>query len=90
VNSDKLKTVVKVPPVYPVDAKKQKIQGTVVLSVVIGKDGSPENIKVTGGPDALQQSALDAVRQWRWQPFLLNGDPIEVLTTINIVYQLAG
>ena len=90
VNSDNLKTVRKVPPVYPVDAKKQKIQGTVVLDVVIGKDGSPENIKVTGGPDALQQSALDAVRQWRWEPYLLNGDPIEVLTTINVVYQLKG
>lgn len=90
VKADDLKITYKVPPVYPVDAKKQKIQGTVVLSVVIGKDGSPENIKVTGGPDALQQSALDAVRQWRWQPYLLNGDPIEVLTTVNIVYALAG
>ncbi len=90
VNADNLKIVHKVPPVYPVEAKKQRIQGSVVLSVVIGKDGSPENIKVTGGPNELQQSALDAVRQWRWQPFLLNGDPIEVLTTITVVYQLAG
>ena len=90
VKADNLKLVQKAMPVYPPDAKKQKIQGTVVLDVIIGKDGSPENIKVTGGPDALQQSALDAVRQWRWQPYLLNGDPLEVLTTINIVYQLAG
>lgn len=90
VKADNLKLVQKAMPVYPPDAKKQKIQGTVVLDVVIGKDGSPENIKVTGGPNELQQSALDAVRQWRWQPFLLNGDPIEVVTTITVVYQLAG
>ena len=90
VNADNMKIVHKVPPVYPVEAKEHKIQGTVVLSVVINKDGSPENIKVTGGPNELQQSALDAVRQWRWQPYLLNGDPIEVLTTVNIVYALAG
>jgi TonB family protein len=90
VNADNLKIVNKVPPVYPAEAKEHKIQGTVVLSVVINKDGSPENIKVTGGPNELQQSAIDAVRQWRWQPYLLNGDPIEVLTTINIVYQLAS
>jgi TonB family protein len=89
VKADDLKIVHKVPPVYPVEAKQHKIQGTVTLSVVINKDGSPENIKVTGGPNELQQSALDAVRQWRWQTYLLNGDPIEVLTTINIVYQLA-
>lgn len=90
VKADVLKIVHKVPPVYPVEAKKEKIQGTVTLSVVINKDGSPENIKVTGGPKELQQSALDAVRQWSWQPYLLNGDPIEVLTTVNIVYSLAG
>ena len=90
VKADDLKIVHKVPPVYPVEAKKEKIQGTVTLSVVINKDGSPESIKVTGGPKELQQSALDAVRQWSWQPYLLNGDPIEVLTTVNIVYSLAG
>jgi TonB family protein len=90
VNADNLKIVNKVPPVYPVEAKEHKIQGSVVLSVVINKDGSPENIKVQGGPNELQQSAVDAVRQWRWQPFLLNGDPIEVLTTITVVYSLAG
>ncbi len=90
VNADNLKIVQKTQPVYPVEAKKQKIQGSVVLSVVIGKDGAPIDLKVKDGPDALRQSALDAVRQWRWQSYLLNGDPVEVLTTITIVYSLAG
>ncbi len=90
VNADNLKTVHKAPPVYPVEAKEHKIQGSVVLSVIIGKDGVPAEVKVQDGPKELRQSALDAVRQWRWQPYLLNGDPIEVLTTITVVYSLAG
>jgi TonB family protein len=89
VKQDDLKVVQKVPPVYPEEAKKEKIQGTVVLSAVIGKDGVPAELKVKEGPVELRQSALDAVRQWRWQPYLLNGDPIEVVTTVNIVYSLA-
>lgn len=90
VNADQLKIAHKVPPAYPEEAKKQKIQGSVVIAGVIGKDGVPFNLKVKDGPDALRQSALDAVRQWRWQPYLLNGDPIEVVTTVTVVYSLAG
>lgn len=89
VKADALTIVTKVNPVYPVEAKKNKVQGTVELAAVIGKDGVVENLRVVSGPDALQKSSLDAVRQWRYQPFLLNGDPIEVKTTINIVYTLA-
>ncbi len=77
-------------PVYPPAAKKAKIQGTVVLSVLIGKDGMVENIKVLSGPSELQQSSIDAVRQWTYKPYLLNGDPIEVKTTVNVVYNLEG
>jgi TonB family protein len=77
-------------PHYPDAAKKAKIQGTVVLSAVIGKDGAIENLRVLSGPAELQKSALDAVRQWTYKPYLLNGDPVEVNTTINIVYSLAG
>jgi TonB family protein len=78
----------KVLPVYPAEAKKAKIQGTVVLSAVIGKDGNVENLRVISGPNQLQRSALDAVRQWTYKPYLLNGDPIEVKTTVNVVYDL--
>lgn len=80
--------ITKVPPVYPDDAKKAGITGSVVLGATIGKDGAVENLKVVSGPAELQQSAIDAVRQWKYKPFLLNGDPIEVETTITIVYTL--
>jgi TonB family protein len=80
----------KVPPVYPPAAKKAKIQGTVVLSVVIGEDGNIKNLQVVSGPNELQQSSIDAVRQWLYKPFLLNGNPVEVKTTVNIIYSLQG
>ena len=79
----------KVPPVYPVAAKKARIQGTVELEAIIGKDGSVEHLEVVSGPKELQESSLDAVRQWTYKPFLVNGDPVEVKTTINVFYTLA-
>ena len=78
----------KVPPVYPEEAKKEGIQGKVQLDAVIGKTGAVEELKVISGPKELQQSALDAVRQWTYRPFLLNGAPVDVKTTINVVYTL--
>ena len=80
--------ITKVPPVYPEDAKKARIQGKVVLNAIIGKDGTVENLTVVSGPNELQQSALDAVRQWTYKPFLVNGDLVEVKTTINVIYTL--
>jgi TonB family protein len=78
-------------PTYPKEARAKKIQGTVVLDATIGKDGAIENLHVTKSPDKLLgQSALDAVRTWRYRPYLLNGDPVEVETTINVTYNLAG
>jgi TonB family protein len=80
--------VSKVMPKYPPDAKKAGIQGTVVLNAVVSKHGHVEQLKVTSGPNELQASALDAVRQWTYKPILLNGAPIEVETTISVVYSL--
>jgi TonB family protein len=77
-------------PVYPPAAKKAKIQGAVELSVVIGEDGNVKSIRVVSGPNELQQSSLDAVRQWTYKPYLLNGDPVEVKTTVNVIYSLEG
>jgi TonB family protein len=78
-------------PVYPQEAKAKKIQGTVVLAVTIGKDGEVEEIHVVKTPDKmLAKSALDAVHTWRWRPYLLNGNPIEVETTVNVTYNLEG
>jgi peptidyl-prolyl cis-trans isomerase A (cyclophilin A) len=76
-------------PVYPIDAKKAGVSGTVVLTAVVGKDGLIEDLQVVSGPDMLQQAALDAVKQWRYRPYLLNGQPVEVHTTINIIFTLA-
>ena len=77
-------------PIYPPAAKKAKIQGTVVLSVVIGEDGNIKNIEVVSGPNELQQSSIDAVRQWTYKPYLLNGDPVEVKTTVHVIYSAQG
>jgi TonB family protein len=77
-------------PIYPPAAKKARIQGKVVLDAVIGANGNVESLRVLSGPEELQQSALDAVRQWTYKPYLLNGDPIEVETTVNIIFSLRG
>ncbi len=78
----------KVNPKYPPEAKKAGIQGTVILDAVVGKTGDVEKLNVVSGPNELQQSSLDAVRQWKYKPFLLNGDPIDVETTISVIYSL--
>lgn len=77
-------------PKYPAAAKKAKIQGKVVLDAIISKDGNIENLRVISGPKELQAPSLDAVKTWKYKPYLLNGDPVEVETTINVVYSLAG
>lgn len=79
----------KATPVYPAEAKEKKIQGAVVLDAVIAKDGSIKSLKLLSGPEELQASALTAVRQWTYKPYLLNGEPVEVETTITVHYQLA-
>lgn len=78
----------KVIPKYPVEAKKARIEGKVVLTAIIGKQGDITNLKVDSGPKELRDSALDAVRQWKYKPFLLNGEPVEVTTKINVIYSL--
>lgn len=79
----------KVTPVYPMEAKKNRVTGKVVLDAIIAKDGSVANLRVVSGPSALQQSALDAVRQWHYKPYLVSGDPVEVDTTVQVLYTLA-
>jgi protein TonB len=80
----------KTTPVYPPIAKAARVSGTVVLQATISKTGTIENLKVVSGPAMLQQSALDAVRQWRYRPYLLNNEPVEVDTTVNVVFTLGG
>jgi protein TonB len=61
-----------------------------VLQATISKAGTIENLRVIGGPAMLQQAAMDAVRQWRYKPYLLNNDPVEVETTVNVIFSLGG
>jgi protein TonB len=77
-------------PVYPPIAKAARVSGTVVLQATISKQGTIENLHVISGPAMLQQSAMDAVRQWRYKPYLLNGEPVEVETTVNVIFSLGG
>ncbi len=80
----------KVQPVYPATAKSAGIQGTVELEAIISTDGVPEDIRVVSSPsDDLSQSALEAVRQWRYRPTLLNGSPVAILTAVVVNYTLA-
>ncbi|HEY8997424.1 MAG TPA: M56 family metallopeptidase, partial [Edaphobacter sp.] len=76
------------PPVYPPDAKEKKISGAVVLKAVISKEGTIQQLEVASGPEELRASALDAVKEWRYKPYLLNGEPTEVETTITVNYNL--
>jgi TonB family protein len=76
-------------PVYPAEAKKEKVSGKVVLDAIIARDGTIADLRVVSGPALLQQSALDAVKEWRYKPYLLNGETVAVDTTINVVYTLA-
>ena len=81
--------VTKVQPIYPVSAKAAGIQGTVELETVISTEGVPLDIRVLASPsDDLTQSALEAVRQWRYKPTLLNGSPVEVVTDVIVNYTL--
>jgi TonB family protein len=77
-----------VQPIYPPEAKAAKLSGTVLLHAIIGKDGTIESLTVISGPDAFLKSALDAVHQWTYKPYLLNGEPTAVDTTITINYSL--
>jgi protein TonB len=76
-------------PVYPAIPKAAGIQGTVTLQATISKAGTIENLRVVSGPAMLQMAALDAVKTWRYRPYLLNGEPVEVETTVNVVFTLA-
>ena len=83
------KIVTKVNPEYPADLKQQGVTGSVIIRAIISKTGDILNAQVinTVHP-GLAQAALDAVKQWRYQPTLLNGHPVEVITTVTIGFEL--
>jgi protein TonB len=77
-------------PVYPMIAKAARVQGTVVVEAVISRIGTIESLHVVSGPPMLQSAALDAIRQARYHPYRLNGEPTEVQTTITVNFRMGG
>jgi len=81
--------VTKVPPIYPPSAKFTRTSGTVLLQVLIGKDGHIHGLRILQSPDpALTVAALEAVQQWVYQPYLLNGEPVDVLTKVTVNFRI--
>jgi protein TonB len=80
----------KVSPNYPPLARQARIQGTVILQAQISKDGSIQNLQLISGHPMLAPAAIEAVKQWKYKPYLLNGEPVEVETQVQVNFTLAG
>jgi protein TonB len=80
----------KVQPPYPPLARQARIQGQVVLQADISKDGTIQNLRLISGHPMLAPSAIEAVKQWRYKPYFLNGEPVEVETQITVIFSLSG
>ena len=80
----------KVQPPYPPLARQARIQGQVLLQAEISKDGSIQNLRLISGHPMLAPSAIEAVKQWRYKPYYLNGEPVEVETQITVIFSLSG
>src|SRR6266571_1306699 len=80
----------KVQPTYPPLARQARIQGAVLLQAEISKDGTIQNLRLISGHPMLTSAAIDAVKQWRYKPYILNGEPVEVETQITVNFTLSG
>jgi len=80
----------KIQPNYPPLARQARIQGSVLLQAVISKEGAIENLRLISGHPMLAPAALEAVKQWRYKPYILNGEPVEVETQITVNFTLSG
>jgi protein TonB len=78
------------PPVYPPLARTAHVAGTVELHATISTNGTIKDLRAVSGPAMLRQSAVDAVRNWRYKPYRLNNQPVEIETTISVVFTLGG
>jgi protein TonB len=82
--------IYRVQPEYPALARQVRIQGLVVLRAIISRDGTIENLQALSGHPLLVPAALNAVRQWRYRPYVLNGEPVEVETEVKVNFILSG
>jgi TonB family protein len=77
----------KIEPIYPESAKRANIQGVVVLETLVGSDGNVVDVRATGGPGELTSAAVEAVKWWRFQPYLINGQAVQVKTTLAVEFR---
>jgi protein TonB len=82
------KVVHRVQPEYPPLARTARVSGVVILDVTVNDEGEVSEIRVLSGHPLLQQAALDAVRQWKYSPTLLNGEPVPVQGTVTVIFNL--
>ncbi len=87
-NVEPAKLLKRVTPIYPPVARSARIGGTVRFTATIAKNGTVQNLQVISGPEVLVQAARDAVKQWVYQPMMLNGEPVEVITQIDVAFNL--
>ncbi len=83
------KLVRQVKPAYPSVATQARVRGLVILEAQVDVHGAVKSLKVLRGPPLLEEAAMEAVRQWRYQPLLLNGEPREFILTVTVVFNLA-
>jgi len=77
----------RVQPLYPAEARKEKLEGTIALNIVIGRDGSVQSMRPLNGPDVLARAAMDALRWWKFEPYRINGRPAAVETTVAVEFK---
>jgi TonB family protein len=77
----------KIEPIYPEAARQANVQGIVVIDAVIGTDGTVVDVRAVSGPEEITSAALDAVKWWRFQPYLVNGQPVEVTTRLAVDFR---
>jgi len=77
----------RVEPVYPAEARQQRLEGTIALEIVIDRNGSVTSMHALNGPEVLARAAMDALRWWKFEPYRLNGEPIVVQTTVAVEFK---
>ncbi len=82
--------ILRIQPDYPSLARQARVQGAVVLKAIISREGASEHLQVVSGPPLLVESAIRAVRQWRYRPYILDDEPLEVETQITVNFSLGG
>uniref|UniRef100_A0A7V4G9P2 Energy transducer TonB n=1 Tax=Desulfobacca acetoxidans TaxID=60893 RepID=A0A7V4G9P2_9BACT len=87
-NVQESKLIRRVEPVYPELAKRARVQGTVVLIVTVDEEGNVSDIQISKGHPLLNDAAVSAVRQWKYSPTLLNGEPVPVIATVTVIFNL--